>query len=174
MSDIGASVIARLKSKAQKDGLPLQLLLNLFCQEEILRRIQKSKFNDNLVLKGGFLLYTISKFEGRPTIDADYMLRYHSNEMDDVKQMVGEIINAESGNYFIKFEIRGAELIAEHREYNGVRINLIGIIKNTRTPFSVDFGVGDVVVPPPAKRLLPVLLTDFENPEVFTYVRSHS
>src|SRR5659263_123767 len=100
MSDIGASVIARLKSKAQKDGLPLQLLLNLFCQEEILRRIQKSKFNDNLVLKGGFLLYTISKFEGRPTIDADYMLRYHSNEMDDVKQMVGEIINAESGNYF--------------------------------------------------------------------------
>jgi hypothetical protein len=62
MIDVAASVIARLKSKAQKKGLQLQLLLNLFCQEEFLRRIQKSKYKKNLILKGGFLLYSISQF----------------------------------------------------------------------------------------------------------------
>ena len=61
------------------------------------------------------------------------------------------------------------EVIAEHRKYNGIRVNLLGFVKNTRTPFSVDFGVGDVVLPPPSKRVLPVLLPEFEQPEVLTY-----
>lgn len=169
MNDVGASIIARLKSKAQKDGLQLQLLLNLFCQEEFLRRIQKSIYNENLILKGGFLLYTISQYESRPTMDADYMLRNYSNALADVEVMAKEIISSSSPNEFIRFEIRGSEPIAEHREYNGVRVNLIGFIKNTRTPFSVDFGVGDVVVPPPKKRILPVLLSGFESPEVMVY-----
>ena len=61
MPDQCASVIARLKDKAARDGLQLQLLLNLFCQEEFLRRVQKSRYGDNLVLKGGFLLYSIKR-----------------------------------------------------------------------------------------------------------------
>lgn len=169
MNDIGASIIARLKAKAQKDGLQLQLLLNLFCQEEFLRRIQKSKYRENLVLKGGFLIYAISKFEGRPTMDADYMLRNYSNATEDIKQMANEIIDIKSDREFIKFEIRGTEQIAEHRKYNGTRLNLIGFIKNTKTPFSIDIGVGDIVVPPPSKRLLPVLLPEFEKPKVLSY-----
>jgi len=44
VADLGASVIARLKRKADQEGLQLQLLLNLFCQEEFLRRIQKRIF----------------------------------------------------------------------------------------------------------------------------------
>ena len=55
MTDQGASVIARLKERAAREGLQLQLLLNLFCQEEFLWRIQKSRHSDSIVLKGGFL-----------------------------------------------------------------------------------------------------------------------
>lgn len=117
ISDVGASIIARLKARAQKDGLQLQLLLNLFCQEEFLRRIQKSRYSENLVLKGGFLLYCMSGFGGRPTIDADYMLKNYSNEMASVEGMVVEIIGVSCENDFIRFEIRDLEKIAEHREY---------------------------------------------------------
>lgn len=169
MNDLGASVIARLKAKSQKEGLQLQLLLNLFCQEEFLRRIQNSKYNENLVLKGGFLIYTITEFEGRPTIDADYLLQNYSNSIKDINEMVKNIITVSSENDFITFEIRGSESIAEHREYNGVRINLIGFIKDTKTPFSVDFGVGDIIVPDPIKKELPVLLSGFKNPKILTY-----
>ena len=38
MADVAASVLARLKNKAAKSGRSYQLCLQLFCQEEFLRR----------------------------------------------------------------------------------------------------------------------------------------
>ena len=55
MADIAASVLARLKSKAAESGRSYQLCLQLFCQEEFLRRLEKSKYAENLVLKGGWI-----------------------------------------------------------------------------------------------------------------------
>ena len=46
---------------------------------------------------------------------------------------------------------------------------MIARIKNTRTPFSIDFGVGDVIVPQQEKRTIPTQLPDFEAPTVNTY-----
>ena len=57
MADVAASVLERLKSKAAKSGMSYQLCLQLFCQEEFLRRLEKSKYAENLVLKGGLFLY---------------------------------------------------------------------------------------------------------------------
>ena len=42
MADIAASVLARLKNKAAESGRSYQLCLQLFCQEEFLRRLEKS------------------------------------------------------------------------------------------------------------------------------------
>ena len=39
MADIAASVLARLKNKAKEAGRSYQLCLQLFCQEEFLRRL---------------------------------------------------------------------------------------------------------------------------------------
>ncbi len=39
MADIAASVLARLKNKAAESGRSYQLCLQLFCQEEFLRRL---------------------------------------------------------------------------------------------------------------------------------------
>jgi predicted nucleotidyltransferase component of viral defense system len=167
--DIGASVIARLKNKARREKLQLQLLLNLFCQEEFLRRIGKSRFSDNFILKGGFLLYTLSGFKSRPTMDADYLLKNQSNDIGNIEEIILEITSISGKNDFIKFEIKNLKPITEQREYNGIRVNMIGYIRNTKTPFSIDIGVGDVVVPPPGKIDLPVLLDDFEKPNVLTY-----
>ncbi|MEX2461120.1 MAG: nucleotidyl transferase AbiEii/AbiGii toxin family protein [Paenibacillaceae bacterium] len=116
MVDVGASIIARLKTKGREEGLQLQLLLNLFCQEEILRRISKSKYCENLILKGGLLLYTLSEFASRPTIDADYLLKNHSNDRAAIEKMIHEITYIPSDNDYIQFEVSGIEVIAEHRE----------------------------------------------------------
>ena len=56
MADIAASVLARLKNKAKESGRSYQLCLQLFCQEEFLRRLEKSKYAENLVWKGGLVL----------------------------------------------------------------------------------------------------------------------
>ena len=46
MADIGASVLARLRNKAKETGRSNQLCMQLFCQEEFLRRLEKSKYAD--------------------------------------------------------------------------------------------------------------------------------
>lgn len=96
MADIAASVLARLKNKAAESGRSYQLCLQLFCQEEFLRRLEKSK-------------------------------------------------------------------------YAGIGASLVAHIKNTRTSFSIDFGVGDVIVPKQEKRKIPTQLPDFKSPTVNTY-----
>lgn len=59
MADIAASVLTRLKNKAQASGRSYQLCLQLFCQEEFLRRLEKSKYAENFVLKGGLFIYSL-------------------------------------------------------------------------------------------------------------------
>ncbi|TYQ16257.1 UNVERIFIED_CONTAM: putative nucleotidyltransferase component of viral defense system [Acetivibrio alkalicellulosi] len=169
MVNKAASIIAKLKNRARKEKFQLQQLLNLFCQEEFIRKLSKSAFRDNLILKGGFLLYSISEFTTRPTVDADYLLKNYSNSLDSIEKLVKEVISMPSQNNFIKFKIRGLEQISKMKEYHGIRVNLIGFIGNTKTPFSIDFGVGDIIIPAPVKRILPVLLSEFEKPEILTY-----
>lgn len=43
MADTAASVLARLKNKSKKNGRSYQLCLQLFCQEEFLRRLGEIK-----------------------------------------------------------------------------------------------------------------------------------
>lgn len=169
MSDMVASVLAKLKNKSREQNIPLQQVLNLFCQEEFIRRLSKSRYRNNLILKGGFLLYSISGFTTRPTIDADFLLKNYSNNIDSIKALVREVISSSSSYDFISYEIRGLEIINENKVYNGIRVNLTGLIGSTRTPFSIDFGVGDIIIPKAIERTLPVLLPEFERPEVFTY-----
>ncbi len=167
--DMGASVIARLKNKSKETGKPFQLHLQLFCQEEFLRRLAASRYAENLVLKGGLFIYTLTNFESRATVDIDFLLRQFPGTTEDIKRMVDEIIAVDSGNDFITFSSRGFETISPQRKYSGVSFQLVGHIKNTRTPFDVDFGIGDVIVPNSHKRTIPVQLNGFEVPEVLTY-----
>jgi predicted nucleotidyltransferase component of viral defense system len=167
--DIGASVIARLKNKAQDSGISFQVHLRLFCQEEFLRRLSLSKYADNLVLKGGLFLFVLSGFESRATIDVDFLLRQIPGSVEDARRIVSEIINTPSGNDFITFEMSSFEEITPQRKYKGVSFQLIGKIKDTKTPFNVDFGIGDVIVPKAEKRTIPTQLDTFTSPEISTY-----
>ena len=72
MADIAASVLTRLKNKAQASGRSCQLCLQLFCQEEFLRRLEKSKYAEYFVLKGGLFIYSLTEFDSRVTVDVDF------------------------------------------------------------------------------------------------------
>lgn len=169
MADIAASVLARLKNKAAESGRSYQLCLQLFCQEEFLRRLEKSKYAENLVLKGGLFLYSLTDFDSRVTVDVDFLLRKIHNTPEQLKTVLEEIIATETGNDFISFEIKNVVPISVAKEYPGIAASLVAKIKNTRTPFSIDFGVGDVIVPKQEKRKIPTQLDDFDSPTVNTY-----
>lgn len=76
---------------------------------------------------------------------------------------------APTENEFVTFEITDVAPIAVAKKYAGIGASLVAHIKNTRTPFSIDFGVGDVIVPKQEKRKIPTQLDDFASPTVNTY-----
>lgn len=169
MADIAVSVLARLKNKAAESGRSYQLCLQLFCQEEFLRRLEKSKYAKNLVLKGGLFLYSLTNFDSRVTVDVDFLLRQIPNTPERLKSILEDIIAVPTGNDFVTFEIKDVAPIAVAKKYAGIGASIVARIKNTRTPFSIDFGVGDVIVPKQEKRQIPTQLPDFESPTVNTY-----
>ncbi len=169
MADIAASVLARLKNKAAESGRSYQLCLQLFCQEEFLRRLEKSKYAENLVLKGGLFLYSLTDFDSRVTVDVDFLLRKIPNTPEQLRGILEEIIAVHTGNDFVTFEIKDVAPIAVAKKYAGIGASIVARIKNTRTPFSIDFGVGDVIVPKQEKRKIPTQLEDFDSPMVNTY-----
>ena len=109
MADRGASVLARLKNKAKESGRSYQLCLQLFCQEEFLRRLENSKYAENFVLKGGLFIYSITEFDSRVTVDIDFLLKKVPNTPERLKSVMEEIINTPTDNNFIKFEIRNVD-----------------------------------------------------------------
>lgn len=169
MADRATSVLARLKNKATETGRSNQLCMQLFCQEEFLRRLERSKYAENFVLKGGLFLYTLTNYDSRVTMDVDFLLRQMPNTPEQLHTVLQEIISVDTGNDFITFEIKSVAPIAVAKKYAGIGASLVAKIKNTRTPFSIDFGVGDVIVPRQEKRTIPVQLPDFAAPTVNTY-----
>lgn len=169
MADIAASVLARLKNKAKESGRSYQLCLQLFCQEEFLRRLEKSQYAENLVLKGGLFIYSVTDFDSRVTVDVDFLLRKVPNTPEQLQNVIETIISTPTGNDFLTFEIKDIAPIAVAKKYAGIGVSLLARIKNTKTPFSIDFGVGDVIVPKQEKRKIPTQLDDFTEPTVNTY-----
>ena len=169
MADIAASVLAQLKNKAAESGRSYQLCLQLFCQEEFLRRLEKSKYAENLVLKGGLFIYSLADFDSRVTVDVDFLLHQIPNTPEQLKTVLEEIIATPTGNDFITFEIKDVAPIAVAKKHEGIGASVVARIKNTKTPFSIDFGVDDVIVPKQEKRKIPTQLSGFDAPTVNTY-----
>ena len=169
MADKAASVLTKLKNKAKESGRSYQLCLQLFCQEEFLRRLENSRYANNFVLKGGLFIYTLTEFESRVTMDIDFLLQRLPNTPQQLKTVIEEIILTDTGHDYISFEVRNIQPIAVTKKYAGITASLMAKIKNTKTPINIDFGVGDVIIPRQEKRAIPTQLAEFEKPVVNTY-----
>lgn len=169
MADKAASVLAKLRNKAKASSISYQQCLQLFVQEEFLRKLSKSGYGDTLILKGGLFIYTLTNFESRATIDVDFLLRGYPNSIEDIKDLIGKIIDTTTENDYIKMRAKGFEKISPQRKYHGISTQIVVQIKNVRVPFNIDIGVGDIIFPRAEERKISTQLPDFEAPIVKTY-----
>lgn len=170
MADLGASILAKLKNKAKATGIPYQTCLQLFFQEEFLRRLSKSNYADNFILKGGLFIYALTNFESRATVDVDFLLRRMNSELEHMGAVINEIIATPTGNNeVVILTAKKTERISPQRKYPGISTQIIGQINNVRVPFDVDVGIGDVIVPKPQKHSVQTQLDGYEVPEILTY-----
>lgn len=92
MADAAESVLAKLKNKAKISGINYQQCLQLFFQEEFLRKLALSNYSKNFILKGGLFIYTLTNFESRATVDVDFLMRGLNGNMDYMDEIITEIL----------------------------------------------------------------------------------
>ncbi len=167
MADQAQSILDRLKAKSKQSNVSFQIILQLFFQEEFLRRLAQSQYANRFILKGGLLLYGLTNFSSRPTVDMDFLIQRLSNEEALMKEIISEIIS--QNNDFILLEMEHIKSISEHRIYHGLRFQMVGKLKRTSTPFDIDLGVGDVIVPKPVPFSYPTQIDGFDSPLIIGY-----
>ena len=129
MPDIAASVLAKLKNKAKATGISYQQWLQLFVQEEFLRKLAGSKYAENFILKGGLFIYTLTNFESRATVDVDFLMRGLNNDLALMDEIITDILFVDTGNDFISFTAAKAEPIAVQRNIMVSALKLLDISK---------------------------------------------
>lgn len=85
LQNMAASVLTRLKNQAKADNIAFQMVLQLFAQEEFLRKLSESDYSENMILKGGMFIYTLTEFDSRPTRDIDFLLRNIQGDLENIE-----------------------------------------------------------------------------------------
>jgi predicted nucleotidyltransferase component of viral defense system len=172
MKDLPASIKARLMKLARAQGIDFNRVQLLYVQERFLARLASGAHRDQFVLKGGLYLYSRYGTLARPTKDVDFLGRAAPSDVESVVQAVREIISLklEDGVTFDPEAVMGS-VIKEDQEYEGVRVNLIGMLGRSRQPLQIDVGFGDAITAGPVKLEFPTLLNldGLSTPMILAY-----
>ncbi len=169
IKNLAASVKEKLRNHSTQSGKEFQSVVRQFIQERFLYRLSKSKFADNLILKGALLFVAHDISRSRPTKDIDFLGSSISNEKEEIANVVKEILKVESedGLRFDTSEI-DTENIDDDGDYKGVRVKFNAYLENSRERVQLDVGFGDKITGGPIEIDFPVLL-DFPAPHIKVY-----
>ena len=137
------SIIAK-KSKSHND-IAAQLY-QMFFFEKILERISKSRYKNNIILKGGLLLSSIIGEDERTTKDMDATLKSLPLEKEYIFQMMNDILCINL-NDEISFEIVSIKDIRLEDEYGGFRISILALMDTLKIHLAIELTTGDKITP---------------------------
>lgn len=111
---------------------------NYACQEIILNKISKSLIANNVLIKGGVVMFNMTRNLRRATSDLDFdFIRYDISE-SSIREFVGLLNKTEPLNYLIK--IYKIEPLRQE-DYQGKRVWTIISDKTRSIKFKLDIGV---------------------------------
>ena len=110
---------------------------NYACQRIILEKIKKSPFAEKITIKGGVVMFNLTKNLRRATMDLDFdFVRYGISE-----QSIHSFVNA-LNHYDTRYRILVVGMKALHHEdYRGKRVLLLIEDYSESLPFKLDIGV---------------------------------
>ena len=121
-------------------------LHQMFFFEHVLMRVEKSKYRENIILKGGVLLSSIIGENLRTTKDIDATLKGLPLDIETISNIFKEILSIQI-NDNVNFEIVNIKDIRLEDEYGGFKINVKGIFDKIKTNFFIEITTGDVITP---------------------------
>ena len=137
---------AFIKKKAAEKHISAQLVMQNYMLERLLERISLSKYKNNFILKGGFLISAIVGLDTRTTMDLDTTIKGFTLTHEAIHSIFQEICAIEIEDD-VNFEIAGVSDIRESDDYPGIRIALKANYPPISVPLTVDVTTGDMITP---------------------------
>ncbi len=136
----------KVKTKAHKNNLEPQDIMQMYFFERLLYRISISTYKHNFILKGGLLLSAIFGDDRRTTQDMDTMVKGIPLDAREIEKVINEIININCKDG-IRYSLKKSSEIRLNDKYGGIRVSLIGYKEHLQVPLSIDITVGDPITP---------------------------
>lgn len=148
ITNMAASVHARLLQRAKADERPFNELLQYYAMERFLYRLSRSEHAERFVLKGALMLQLWGGPLTRATKDIDLLGRSTST-VDELVEVVRNCLAVEMDDDGLRFEDRSlkGEKIRLKANYDGVRIRCRARLGSARIALQIDVGFGDVITP---------------------------
>jgi predicted nucleotidyltransferase component of viral defense system len=158
VTNIGASVRARLLNLANDRNQPFELLLIRYTLERLLYRLSKSKHRENCVLKGAMLMRHWLDDPHRPTRDID-LLGFGDSDPELTLKIFREICAIEADDA-VAFNLDAlvVDRVRDESGYSGLRLKTYATVDGARVRVVIDIGYGDATEPGLNEIELPVLL----------------
>jgi predicted nucleotidyltransferase component of viral defense system len=155
------SIKQRLQTLSKEKRIDFNYLLLVYMNEGFLRRLQNSKYNIHLILKGGFLLSSLIESLGRSTRDLDFSAIRTVNNLSDVTAMFKTVCSVVIDDC-LTFKTNQLEslTITEDNIYSGIRVTVPCLLGKSRHTLQLDVGFGDRITPGKKEYKLTPLLSE--------------
>ncbi len=131
---------------AAEKHLSAQLVIQNNMMERLLERISLSKYRENFILKGGFLIAAIVGLDSRATLDLDTTIKGFELSHDVIVRIFEEICRIEIEDD-VTFKVNRTTDIRETDDYPGIRVSLTACYHSLKVPMKVDVTTGDKITP---------------------------
>ena len=154
---------AVIKKISKDKHISAQLVMQNFMLERLLERISVSKYRQNFILKGGFLIAAMVGLDTRATMDMDATIKGWPVNEESIKNMFLDICKIDLQDD-VTFEFKKIGEIREGDDYTGYRVSLSANYPPMAVPLKLDITTGDKITPREIEYRFKLLLEDREIP----------
>ena len=137
---------AVIKNLSKKKNISSTLVLQNYMLERFLERVSLSKYRDNYIIKGGFLIASMVGLDSRATMDMDATIKGYPVNEEAMRKMIEEILAIPVPDD-ITFRFKSIGEIREGDEYAGYRVALSANYEKMAVPLKLDITTGDKITP---------------------------
>lgn len=116
--------LANVRKLAKERRISPQIMLQEIILDDLIDRISNSRYKDNLVLKGGFLIASLIGTDTRSTRDMDTSIIGLPVTEGKMKSVFQEIFDIKLPNDIIRLSVVKIGDIRNDDEYSGYRIHI--------------------------------------------------
>lgn len=137
---------AKIKQIALQKGITPQQVQQNYLIEVFLSKLAQSKYREQFIIKGGYLIGGIVGLDLRATMDLDTTIKGFELNPENLLSIAKEVVALPTEDSF-KLEVEGVDEIREADDYPGYRLKIIATFERIKEPITLDVTTGDVITP---------------------------